>query len=382
MSALLIRRNSPLAWIRVRLMPSGAAGPRLVAGRVLAELLPGLPVSGVPLYRRLALLGSVLNVEADGQGMVAHITAEPDRIVPTLEALSSALHVTLPAGSLAEARSEAEATWQWERNDSEALADLLADLALHTPPVQWSNLAGTLTAAMEGSTPDWSSPAAVGELSATYVGPHDADAEALLHELVTQQATPAHPFQESAPAASHAHTKLDVVSDGSTLIRLGWHAPRRDHDDFPALAIAARIVGGHHRAWLTQEFRTERGWAYSPWSLLRSGPTHGLWQVSLRVPHAHVKEAVDRTRTLIRTCAPTLAEHHAATAHARTEILQLCSAGDTQVSLLGYWQELGIDPRQEKERWLTALAATTPEDVARAVGRWLDAAPHIALSLG
>jgi hypothetical protein len=353
----------------------------VAVGRILAEALPGLPVDGAPLHRRLALLGSVVSVEADGYGVVAHGVADSGRIAPTLKAVSSALHAPLPAGLLIEARDRAEASWKWERNDSEALADLLTDLALHTPPAQWSGLAGTLTAAMTDETRTWSTPAAAGTLSVTFAGPRGADNGTLLNGLSSQPESTAPVGQAPAPV-SRGHWNLDVVGDGSVLIRLGWHAPRRDHEDFAALAIAARVIGGHHHAWLTREFRTERGWAHAPWALLRSGPDHGLWQVSVRVPRAHTEEAISRARTLIRTCRPTPEEHRSAVAHARTEILHLYSAGDTQVSLLGYWQDLGLNPLREKERWLTALSATTLDDVSRAVSRWLDTEPHLTVTLG
>ncbi|MER6712267.1 insulinase family protein [Streptomyces sp. NPDC000877] len=376
MTAVLTRPDAPLAWLRVRLRVEADAAGRVALGRVLAEALPTAPAGGTPLHRRLALLGAVASVEADGHGVVAHVAAEPGRFAETVEAVTSALHAPLPAGLLAEARAASAAAWRWERDDSEATADLLADLALHTPPSQWSGLHDALLAAMADRTPSLSRPASAGTLSAAYVGPHHG--AALLHGLSSRGAEPA---PDTSPV-SRGHWDLDVVSDGSALIRLGWRAPRRDHEDFAALAVAARVVGGHHHAWLTREFRTERRWAYSPWALLRSGPGHGLWQVSLRVPHGHVEEAAARVRALVRSCRPTEAEHHAAVAHARTEILRLWSAGETAVSLLGYWQDLGLDPHEERTRWLTALSATTRDTVADAASRWLDTEPHITAVLG
>lgn len=380
MTAVLTRPGSPLAWLRLRLGVAGNAAERAALGRVLAEALPTVPSYGTALHHRLARLGATVSAEADGHGVVVQVVAEASRIAETVDAVSSALNAPLPSALLAEARDRSAAAWWWERKDSEALADLLADLALHTPPSQWSGLLDALLTAMADGPQPVSSPASSGTLSAAYVGPQDgvAPLQGLSSRLSSPGATSA---PDNSPVAG-GHWDLDVVSDGSALIRLGWRAPRRDHQDFAALAVAARVVGGHHHSWLTREFRVERGWAYSPWALLRSGPDHGLWQVSLRVPHAHVEEAAARARALVRSCSATEAEHAAAVAHARTEILRLWSAGDTAVSLLGYWQDLGLDPREEKDRWLTALSATTRDSVADATSRWLATEPHIAVVLG
>jgi predicted Zn-dependent peptidase len=371
----LIRPDSPLMWLRMRLRVFGDAVERLTLGRVLAEALPAVPVSGTPLHRRLALLGAVASVEADGHGVVVRVVAEPGRLAETVKAISTALHDPLPAALVAEARDRSATAWRWERDDSEALADLLADLALHTPPSRWSGLHDSLLAAMADGAHSLSSPATVGTFSAAYVGPVGETAVLRGFSSVAILST------RDTSAASHGHWDLDVVSDGSALIRLGWQAPRRDHEDFAALAVAARVVGGHHHSWLTREFRVERGWAYSPWTLLRSGPDHGLWQVSLRVPLANLEEAATHIRTLVGSCRPTQDEHSAAVAHARTEILRLWSTGDTAASLLGYWQDIGLDPREEKPRWLAALSAATRDNVADAASRWLDTEPHIAVLL-
>ncbi|MFG1796488.1 insulinase family protein [Nocardia sp. NPDC049149] len=376
MTTTLIRPGSPLAWLRVRVRVTGAAADRIVLGRLLTEALPTVPASESPLHRRLALFGAVASVESDGYGMVVQVVAESGQLTATVEAISSALHNPIPSALVTDAWDRSATTWQWQRKDSEELADLLADLALHTPPSQWSGLYDALLASMECGARTLASAASVGSLSTVYVGPHDETA-------LPQWFTPSdvQSVHDASPV-SRGQWAIDVVSDSSALIRLGWQAPRRDHADFAALAVAAHVVGGHHRSWLTREFRTERGWAYSPWALLRSGPDHGLWQVSLRVPRAYVEEAVARIQAIVRSCRPTQEEHDTAVAHARTEILRLWSAGDTAASLLGYWQDLGLEPHDEKTRWLTALSTTTRDTVADVAIRWLDTEPHVAVVLG
>ncbi|WP_338760966.1 hypothetical protein V7968_32760 [Nocardia vulneris] len=56
--------------------------------------------------------------------------------------------------------------------------------------------------------------------------------------------------------------------------------------------------------------------------------------------HSRLDDATTLLQDLVRTCRPARAEHEAALAHARTEILRQWSAGDTAAALLGYWQDL------------------------------------------
>ena len=367
-----LTRPSPLTWLRLRLGVTGTGAAEVLAhARVRAELLPLTPVAGLPLHRLLATWGALLSVSADGHGVVAQVVTDPDRARDVLDALTTALATPAPADLVRHARDQAALAWRWERDDSEALADLIADLALHTPPSSWPGIHDDLVSAMAADDPgDWS-----GDVSVAHVGP--ADESIALPKPTTSVLN----GQSTRESAERARWWLDVVSDGSALVRMGWQAPRRDHPDFAALAIAARVVGGHHRSRLTREFRNDRGWSYSPWALLRAGRGHGVWQVSVRVPERHVTETVDRVRELVGGYAHDPAEHGAAVAHAATEIRRLFSSGESAASLLGYWQDLGLDVAVEKDRWLAALAATTPGDVEAAARRWLAGAPRLEIVL-
>ncbi|MFJ6672846.1 insulinase family protein [Actinosynnema sp. NPDC091369] len=366
------RPSAPLTWLRLRLRVKGPTAARVLAGaRVRAELLPVTPVAGLPLHRLLATWGALLSVSADGHGVVAHVVTDTDRAQDVVDALAAARSALAPAELVEHAREQAALAWRWERDDSEALADLLADLALHTPPSSWPDLHDDLVDAMAADDPgEWS-----GEVTIAHVGPPGGSIS--LPEPVAQDRN----GQSTVESAEPARWRLDVVSDGSALVRMAWRTPRRDHPDFAALAVAARVVGGHHRSRLTREFRNDRGWSYSPWALARAGRDHGWWQVSVRVPERHVAETVDRVRELVGGHAPDPAEHGAAVAHAATEIRRLWSSGESAASLLGYWQDLGLDVAAEKDRWLSALAATTPEDVTAAARRWLSGPPQLEVVL-
>ncbi len=374
MISSLVRPSAPLTWARLRLRVAGdSAADVLARSRVLAELLPLIPVDGTPLHRSLAVQGALLAVAADGHGVVAQVVADPERFPAVAGALGVALRTPAPDALVRHAREQAALAWRWERDDSEALADLVADLLLHTSPSAWPDVHAELVTAMEVNEPgEWS-----GSESVAHVGPRDETAAlAALRGPVGRSTT-----DSSDAAQAPARWRLEVVSDGSALVRLGWRSPGRDDPDFAPLAVAARVVGGHHRSRLTREFRTERGWSYSPWALLRAGRGHGLWQVSVRVPTEHVAETVDRVCELVRGYEQDDVEHATAIAHSVTEIRRLWSSGDSAVSLLGYWQDLGLEVLPEKQRWLSALGSTTPADVAAAARRWLAGEPHLEVVL-
>lgn len=385
MTASLVRPAVPLTWLRLRLRVTGRSAGQVVArGHTLAELLPRVPVDGTPLHRKLGVLGALLSVEADGHGVVARAVADPDRLPVVVGALRSALRSPLTTDLVRAARQRCAVRWRWAHDDSETLADLIADLALHTPQSSWSGIYDDLVTAMAEETSQtddsagWSLSDAVGAVSVAHVGPRD---ESELLATVSRGRACSSAVDSTDLIPGSARWRLDVVSDGSALVRLGWRAPRRDAPDFTALSIAARVIGGHHRSRLTREFRTKYGWSYSPWALLRAGRDHGLWQVSVRVPAEHVVKTADRVRELVSAYQQNDAEHAAAIAHASTEICRLWSSGDSALSLLGYWQDLGLDVFVEKDRWSSTLTTTKPADVATALRTWLATDPHLEVIL-
>ncbi|WP_091075063.1 insulinase family protein [Micromonospora nigra] len=153
------------------------------------------------------------------------------------------------------------------------------------------------------------------------------------------------------------------------------------HPDFPALAVAARILGGHHRSRLMRALREEQGWSYSPWAMLRSAREHGLWQVSVRVPAGRVQEAAARIVDLVTGCAPSPAERLSAVAHTVAEQRTLWSSGESRLTLSGYWRDLGLRPeseRQERPRRLGDVSAARLDDVVR---RHLSRSPDLTMVL-
>jgi hypothetical protein len=370
---MLTRHSSSLAWLRVRLQVAGkSAGAVLAHGQLWAELLPQVVVGGAPLHRALALRGALLSAQADGQGAVAHVVTDHGRLAEVIEVLDQA--VRAPAGTdvVSAARERTALMWRWASEDSEALADLTADVALHSS--SWAGVHDDLVAAMihEASA---GAPPTLDDLRVAYVGP------AVESDALTRLSRRERPPQVNATGDDAARLRLNVVSDGSVLIRLCWRVPPRGTRDFAALAIAARVIGGHHHSQLTQEFRVKRRWSYSPWAMLRSARGQGMWQVSVRVPAEHVDEALPTVCGMVNNYQSEEREHAAAVAHTATETRRLWSSGDSAATLLGYWQDLDLDPAAEQDRWLSALATTTPADVTAAVHRWLACPPQLEVIL-
>jgi len=340
---------------------------------IWAKLLPHLSVNGVPLHRELAMRGTLLATDADGHGLSVQLVANPDHLAKVIRTLRIAIQSPASNDQVQKAYQRCMFSWRSIQEDSESLADLIADIALHTTDL--SRIIEELDKAILNLFSDFENLPKLAVTSVAHVGPRDETEE--LVNLTPQK----NRFVALVNRSTRFCGRLKVVSDDSALLRLGWKVPRRGHPDFAALAIAARVIGGHYHSRLTRMFRTERGWSYSPWALLRAGPHHGLWQASIRVPVQHLPKAVQGVRQLLNDYVADDVEHATAVAHATAETYRLWSSGESAVSLLGYWQDLGIDPTNEKDRWLTALSAVTTDDTVNAVHKWLTNDPHIELIL-
>lgn len=346
----LLRPSADLAWLRLRIrVKSGTAAQRLVAARLLRAAVPELPVDGLPLHARLTTLGALLTVSADGHGIAVYVTVVPERLAAATDLIRAALQTPPPAELARAAADEVVAVWEWMSADSESTADLIADLTLHTAPPSWPELYREMAQAMSAVSPSFPG---LGPATATLVSPFvpDAAVERAIAGL-TEGAHAVVATAEEPVATTPATLRLDVASEASALVRLGWRTPPRTHPDFPSLAVAARILGGHYRSLLMRTFRQERGWSYSPWAMLRSGPERGLWQVSVRVPADRVDEATARVRELVTECRPTPAECAVAVAHTVAEQRTLWSSGESRLTLSGYWQDLGLQPEAERRDW-------------------------------
>ncbi|WP_433320043.1 M16 family metallopeptidase [Micromonospora chersina] len=376
----LLRPTAELTWLRLRLQVGGrTAAERLAGAHMLRAALPELPVGAIPLHARMAQLGALLSVSADGHGVAVYLTVAPDRLAAATELIRAAIGAPLPAELVRAAADEVTQNWQWVRADSESLADLLADLALHTAPTRWPVLYQELAAAMTTVGPPPARPEPVNAILVSAHAPSPVVEQTIAGLLAGEPtATPPRPDPENAPPAT---LRLPVASESSALLRLAWRTPPRTHPDFPALAVAARILGGHHRSRLMRAFREEQGWSYSPWAMLRSAREHGLWQVSVRVPAGRVQEATARIADLVTGWAPSPTERVSAIAHTVAEQRTLWSSGESRLTLSGYWQDLGLSPESERQEWprrLDEVSANRLDDVVR---RHLSRPPDLTVVL-
>lgn len=349
----------------------------------MARALPEVPVRGAPLHQRLAEVNGLIDVVADGYGVCVYLTVAPDQLPTAADLLQTAMAGPMAAEVMQSAADGVAFEWRRVQDDSQALADWISDLALHTAPSRWPLLYEELDTAMSSSfVLDGISAFSVAGRSGVMVGPQDESAtlRPLLDAPVSNLGA-ARTTSEPAAGVRRTRLHLNVVSDSSALIRMGWRTPPRGHPEFAPLAVAARIVGGHYGSRLMRAFRQERGWSYSPWALLRSGMSHGLWQVSVRVPAQHVSSAVAQVQEIMNDCSPDAAEHASAVAHTVAELRALWSAGDSVLSLLGYWHDLGLQPSTERNRWLERLAETSLQDVVDVVRTRLLGEPDLVLLL-
>ncbi|MFJ2087092.1 M16 family metallopeptidase [Micromonospora chokoriensis] len=373
----LLRPGAPLTWLRVRLpVPGATAAHRQAHAHLLRAALPELPLGATPLHARMAHLGALFSVSADGHGIAVYVTVTPERLAAAVDLLQAAITTPLPAELAGAAAGEVGETWQWVRADSDSLADLTADLALHSDPAVWPTLHRELGEAMEGVTVP---PGGLGATAVTLVAPQPPGqaVDQALAALTTEPGRTRTAGPHGEPVTLH----LPVASEQSVLIRLAWRTPPRTHPDFPALAVAARILGGHYRSRLMRAFRQDRGWSYSPWAMLRSAAGQGLWQVSVRVAASHSREAITRIGELITGYAPTPPERVSALAHTIAEQRTLWSSGESRLTLSGYWQDLGLRPDHERVDWPHRVSAVTAGHLDDAVRRHLSRPPDLTMIL-
>jgi zinc protease len=139
-----------------------------------------------------------------------------------------------------------------------------------------------------------------------------ADMKTKLEQLLgswkyTQPAVPAFPkVQQAAAPGVFLGTKTDVTQ---TFFNVGHLGGELRDKDYPALEVAAQILGGGFASRLFRNVRTEHGWAYnigSGWAASYDHP--GVFRISGSTQSAHtvdtlkaVREELERIRTSVVT---------------------------------------------------------------------------------
>lgn len=189
---------------------------------------------------------------------------------------------------------------------------------------------------------------------------------------------PAEPAQ-TAPRVSVVD--MNVEED---YVYFGFPLPPAEHEDIFALDLLSFIAGGGESSRLVQTLQAEHelvNWitasAYTP-------ADAGLFIVAAAAEREKLRPALERSLALV------FAYRHELVSQAELDRARTNLAGDFiyrretvqgQARQLGYFLTVFADPDYER-RYLTGLAAVTPEDIRRVACRYLSAATLNATVLG
>ncbi|MFD5820432.1 M16 family metallopeptidase [Streptomyces sp. NPDC127038] len=191
--------------------------------------------------------------------------------------------------------------------------------------------------------------------------------------LLPRTTTPAPTAGVPAPAPGPRRTLLHTATP-QTLLRLGGLVPGRGHADYPALQLAALMLGGYYASRLTLVLREREGLAYAPRAVLDPLGAHALLTVEADVRH----DGAARALTLITQETRRLAdggfsaqELRNAQNYAVGSMAMACSSRSGLASTYAAVLAGGL-PASWPARYEDRLRALGAEDVARA------AATHLA----
>ncbi|MER5399760.1 insulinase family protein [Streptomyces sp. NPDC002599] len=175
------------------------------------------------------------------------------------------------------------------------------------------------------------------------------------------------------PAPGPRRTLLHPATP-QTLLRLGGLVPGRGHDDYPALQLAALMLGGYYASRLTLVLREREGLAYAPRAVLDPLGAHAVLTVEADVRH----DGAARALTLIAQETGRLAdgafsarELRNAQNYAVGSMAMACSSRSGLASTYAAVLAGGL-PANWPAGYEDRLRALTAADVARA------AATHLA----
>ncbi|MFE4695542.1 M16 family metallopeptidase [Streptomyces sp. NPDC056738] len=230
---------------------------------------------------------------------------------------------------------------------------------------------GAQTAALLHSTP-------AARRHSVLVGPDPAgellaQAAALLPRTTTAPHDQADAPRPPAPAPGPRRTVLHPATP-QTLLRLGALVPGRGHDDYPALQLAALMLGGYYASRLTLVLREREGLAYAPRAVLDPLGGDAVLTVEADVRH----DGAARALTLIAEETRRLAdgafsaqELRNAQNYAVGSMAMACSSRSGLASTYAAVLASAL-PASWPARYEDKLRALTAADVARA------AAAHLA----
>ncbi len=194
------------------------------------------------------------------------------------------------------------------------------------------------------------------------------------------------PKLSAIPGAAQARRVVVVNRPGSvqTTLRMGNLTIDRKHEDYFALTIANRILGGGSSGRLFLNLREEKGFTYGIYSQLQTRRQAGPWQISgdikanstaeamkeifkeigrLRDEPVPAQELEEAKRSIVASFALSLEQP--------SRIMQYAADRHRYEFPADYW-----------DHYPAQLAAVTPEDVLRVARRYLDPAALQIVAVG
>jgi len=316
--------------------------------------------------------------ELDGQPMadadLLTVSVLASKLDLTLSTLSDVLrNATFPAAQLAIARRDEENALKARQADAQFVASRAMARALFGNH-PYSTVAPTQKALSTASDseiralyarefrPDQMVLVAVGDFtvkSFTRSAKRYFDAWAVPHEPPVAAATP--------PAENNPHDVFLVARPGSvqTNLILGAFVPTEGQPDFPAVEVANAIYGTMYGSLLFTVVREQKGYSYSPHSVLRSRRSAGTIETIVNARNAVTGACMKEILLLLKRMATTAPSAQQVLRAQRfltgTEAIRYQLQANFAKRLATLWME-GLPPG-EIERESAGIEAVTPRQV-------------------
>jgi zinc protease len=194
--------------------------------------------------------------------------------------------------------------------------------------------------------------------------------------------TPAARLPVGTPAGLEPRQE-DIPRPGTLAhLGLGWHAPRLDHADTPAMSLLAAMLGRGRSSRLTQALRERQGVVTSVSASYTAFEAVGALTVTCLLPPSNLERAeagvVAELRRL-RDAGPSDAELRRAVIKAEAHHEFSVETADGRAHALGRAE--AIWRLDEELAWLDRLRAVTHEQIRAAARRYLDPDRYVRVAL-